>query len=76
MRFRNRVHEIRLLRGLSVAELSRRSGVSTQTIFAIEADEGYPARGPVQLKLAIALNEPLLFWIEREPDDLPPDTEV
>jgi transcriptional regulator with XRE-family HTH domain len=76
MRFRNRVREIRLSRGLSVAELSRQSGVSKQTIFTIEADEGYGARAAVQLKLAITLNETLLFWIEREASDPPPDEEV
>lgn len=73
MRFRNRVREVRVQRGLSVAALARDSGVSTETIFAIERDNGHPPRGTVQLKLCIALNETNLFWVEREAGDLPPD---
>ena len=76
MRFRNRVREVRLRRGLSVAELSRRSGVSTQTIFAIEGDENRGARWQVALALCKALNDVGLFWVERETDDLPPDEGV
>lgn len=76
MRFRNRVRVVRLQRGLSVAELSRQSGISTQTIFALEPDNGYAPRGMVQLKLCLALNDTGLFWIEREASDLPPDEGV
>jgi transcriptional regulator with XRE-family HTH domain len=76
MRFRNRVREVRTARGLSVAELARRSGISKQTIFTIEAREYVGTRASVQLALCRALNDTGLFWIEREPGDLPPDEGV
>lgn len=76
MRFRNRVRVVRVQRGLSVAALARASGVSTETIFTIERDNGHPPRGAIQLRLCIALNETSLFWVEREPVDLPPDEGV
>jgi DNA-binding XRE family transcriptional regulator len=73
MRFRNRLREIRLARGLSAAELARRSGISRQTIFTIEANPDYAPRGLVQLALCQALNEERLFWVEREAGDEAPN---
>jgi transcriptional regulator with XRE-family HTH domain len=75
MRFRNRVRVVRHARGLSVAALARLSGVSHQTIFSLERDDGYAPRGQVQLRLCMALNDTGLFWIEREAGDVPPDAE-
>jgi transcriptional regulator with XRE-family HTH domain len=76
MRFRNRVRSVRLDRRLSVAALAKLSGVSTETIFSIERNEHHSPRGSVVLKLCAALNDPGLFWVERESGDVPPDGEA
>ena len=71
MRMRKRVRARRIERGLSQAELSRRTGLHRFTIRLIERDTGYAPTGAVQLRLAEALGRGTheLFW--SEPDNAP-----
>lgn len=63
-RWTNRLREIRALRGLTLTELSRRSGISRQTLSAVEADPHYALRAELMLRLAQTLGDPGLFRIE------------
>ncbi len=58
MEVKNNLAELRVKRGLGVAELARRIGVSRQTIYAIETGEYIP-NTLVSLKLAGALDAPV-----------------
>lgn len=51
----NRLQAVREAQGLSVTDLSRRSGVSRQTIYSIEGDREYTPLGSVMARLASAL---------------------
>ncbi len=63
-RWVNRLREIRALRGLTLTELSRRSGISRQTLSAVESDPHYVLRSELMLQLARTLGDPGLFQIE------------
>lgn len=62
----NRIREIREQRGMSQRELGRLTGLSRQTLSAIERNDGYSPNGNVMVRLAEALGTPLqeLFWSE------------
>jgi DNA-binding XRE family transcriptional regulator len=68
MSIRNCVRLTRLRRRLSVTELHRRTGLTRQTIYAIERDNGYTPKADVMFRLSQALNEDVatLFWSEPE----------
>lgn len=63
-RWVNRLREIRALRGLTLTELSRRSGISRQTLSAVENDPHYVLRSELIVKLAQTLGDPDLFRVE------------
>ena len=71
---RNRVREVRTKLGISQRELVRRTGLSRQTLSAIERDNGYSPNGTVMASLGQALDADLgdLFWIDTtEPEQVP-----
>jgi DNA-binding XRE family transcriptional regulator len=63
-RFRNRVAEMRGLRGLTLTELARLAGVTRPTLYKVEADPYYPASTETILALATALRDRLLFVLD------------
>jgi putative transcriptional regulator len=68
-RLRNRVADVRRARGWSQRELGRRSGLSRQTISAIESgSERNQPRADVMVRLAEVFGLELadLFWTETE----------
>lgn len=54
---RNRLKEVRDEKGVTVAELARKSGVSRQTIYNIETNENASVRSNTMESLARALEE-------------------
>lgn len=69
MRLRNRVRITRLLRGIHQETLAREAGISRHTLGRIERDDGYEPMGTVMRKLATALDDEGLFWMERTGDE-------
>lgn len=67
MRLRNRVRKVREDKGQSQYDLSRGTGLSRVTIRAVERDDGYEPNSTVMTVLCEALDDPDLFWWEREP---------
>jgi putative transcriptional regulator len=68
-RLRNRVADVRRARGWSQRELGRRSGLSRQTISAIESgSERNQPRADVMVRLAEVFEVEMadLFWTETE----------
>jgi putative transcriptional regulator len=70
---RNRVREARLRKKLSQRELGRLSGLSRQTINAIEISDDYRPSGDVMVRLAEVLEMDLgsLFWTEAAVEKVP-----
>jgi DNA-binding XRE family transcriptional regulator len=66
MRLRNRVLVKRAEQRISQHELSRRTGLSRMTLRAVERDDGYEPNSTVMTALCEALDDPDLFWWERE----------
>ena len=64
MLLKNRVLVRRTALGISQHELSRRTGLSRVTIRAIERDPSHNVSAEVQRRLAEALDDPGLFWLE------------
>lgn len=66
---RNRVRELRELKGWSQGELARRLGVSRQTINAVETDKYDPSL-PLALRLALLfdVSVPSLFIDDWTPE--------
>lgn len=56
---KNRVREIREEKRLTQAELAEKSGISRQTIIAIENEENYSTTTTTLLKIANALETPV-----------------
>ena len=52
----NKLREVREKKGVSIMELSKRAGVSRQTIYNIELNPDYVATVPVMESLAKALD--------------------
>ena len=67
MRLRNKVLAARDAKRLSQHELSRITGLSRMTLRAVERDDGYEPNSTVMTMLCTALDDPDLFWWEREP---------
>lgn len=67
MKLRNRVRQAREDKGLSQYDLSRSTGLSRVTIRAVERDDGYEPNSTVMTMLCQALDDPDLFWWERQP---------
>ena len=68
-RLRNRIADVRRARGWSQRELGRRSGLSRQTISAIESgSERNQPRADVMVRLAEVFEVEMadLFWTETE----------
>ncbi len=67
MRLSNRVREIRLQKGLTQEALAKATGVTRQTIIAIEKGNCSPSV-KLALLLAAVLETPVedLFWLENE----------
>lgn len=65
---RNRLQAEREAQAVSITELSRRSGISRQTIYSIESDPSYEPMGASMARLATALGRELgdLFLSESE----------
>ncbi len=68
MRLRNQVRRMRLERGLSQREMARLTGLSRQTLYAIERDDGYDTSSRIQGAIAGMLGVPTAacFWHEAE----------
>ena len=56
---KNRVREIREEKRMTQAELAEKSGLSRQTIIAIETEENYSTTTGTLLKIANALETPI-----------------
>lgn len=67
MQLRNKVLVTREARGISQHELSRMTGLSRMTLRAVERNDGYEPNSTVMTVLCAALDDPGLFWWEREP---------
>ena len=67
MRLRNKVLATREAKGISQHELSRKTGLSRMTLRAVERDDGYQPISTVMTMLCESLDDPDLFWWEREP---------
>ena len=52
----NKLREVREKKGISIMELSKKAGVSRQTIYNIELNPDYVATVPVMESLAKALD--------------------
>lgn len=76
MRLRNRVRITRLLRGIHQETLAQTAGISRNTLGKIERDNGYEPSSEVIRKLATALDDTGLFWLERDGSEIPADKEV
>lgn len=65
MSLQNRVRDVRQARGLTQQALAQATGVTRQTIIALEKG-GYTPSVSLALRLARALNTPVeeLFWLE------------
>jgi putative transcriptional regulator len=65
---RNSVKRTREELGLSQRELGRKTGLSRQTLSAIEQDDGYSPNASVMAAVAEALDAKLgdLFWLDSE----------
>lgn len=66
MELRNKLKEIRTVRGLTQEALAVKVGVTRQTVIAIEKEKFVPS-AKLALELAAALDVPFgeLFWLEK-----------
>jgi len=74
---RTQLHEIREQRGISAVRLAQLTGVSRQTIYAIEAGDYVPNTAlALQLAKILEVHVEDLFQIEADPGALPPPAMV